>query len=218
MFTGIVEELGTIKRINASGQTLQLQISGQKVLEDVTVGDSIAVNGICLTVTAFTPQYFSVDVMPETFKSTSLAAVSVGSSVNLERAMRANSRFGGHIVSGHVDTVGKIIEKKAVQNAVYYTIAFDQQWSRYTIQKGSICVDGTSLTIFDQSPGSLTVSLIPHTQMSTVLGQKVVGNAVNLEFDTIAKYVERLLQVEPQKESKSSRIDETFLRTAGYLS
>ncbi|TXK90677.1 riboflavin synthase, partial [Parageobacillus sp. SY1] len=148
MFTGIIEEVGTIEQMRQSGEAIVMTIGAKKVLEDVHLGDSIAVNGVCLTVTSFTDRSFTVDVMPETVRATSLRTLTKGSKVNLERAMAANGRFGGHFVSGHVDGIGEIIRKWPSANAVYYEIKIPQELRKYMILKGSVAVDGTSLTIF----------------------------------------------------------------------
>ena len=189
MFTGIIEEMGTIKQIKTvSAQAIKLTVGAKKILTDVHLGDSISINGICLTVTDFNAEQFQVDVMPETIKSTSLSLLGEGSKVNLERSMPANGRFGGHFVSGHVDGTGKITEKIKQENAIYYTIELPE----YTLQKGSIAVDGVSLTIFERSNHSFIISLIPHTVSETILGLKKEGDIVNIECDMFAKYVHQM--------------------------
>lgn len=193
MFTGIVEEIGTVKTVIRNGNSLRLAISADLVLQDVKRGDSIAVNGICLTVTAFDRLTFSVDVMPETLKASSLFGVRPGTPVNLERAMPTGGRFGGHFVSGHVDGVGRIMQKRHVANAVYVDVQCDKALLKYIVPKGSISIDGTSLTVFDVSERGFTISLIPHTHRETVLGIKQTGDAVNLECDLLAKYMESLI-------------------------
>lgn len=193
MFTGIVEEIGSVKSVKRNGHSLRLVLSGAKVLDDVKIGDSISVNGICLTVTTFDASSFGVDVMPETLKASSLDGVKPGTRVNLERAMPANGRFGGHFVSGHVDGVGRITKKRPLANAVYVDIQCDPSLLPYIVPKGSISVDGTSLTVFDVSERGFTLSLIPHTYSETVLGSKHVGDPVNLECDLLAKYMEKLV-------------------------
>lgn len=191
MFTGIVEEVGRIQRINeVSERAVQLTIAAETVLTDVAIGDSIAVNGICLTVTDFTDDSFKVDVMPETIKATSLRAMEVGTNVNLERSLQMDGRIGGHFVTGHVDTVGEITRKEPVENAVYYDISLPESLMVYMIPKGSIAVDGVSLTIFDVQETSVTISLIPHTLQVTILGEREVGDVVNIEADMLAKHIE----------------------------
>lgn len=216
MFTGIVEEMGTIEKMqNVSEQAVQLTIKAEKVIEDVNIGDSISVNGICLTVTNFTKGSFQVDAMPETIKSTSLQMLKPGSQVNLERAMAANGRFGGHFVSGHVDGTGIILEKKQQENAIYYDIQIPEELARFLMHKGSITVDGTSLTLFGVNKNIFTISLIPHTVTETVLGGKGKGDIVNIECDMLAKYVQNMLQA--QQTDHSEKINEKFLQTNGFL-
>jgi riboflavin synthase len=215
LFTGIVEEIGTVKNIIKKGQTLILSIQATRILEDVHLGDSISVNGVCLTVTDFTRNEFSVDVMPETFQASNLKSLSTNHKVNLERAMAANSRFGGHIVSGHIDSTGEILSIKSMENAVIYKIKIPNDLSKYCIKKGSITIDGTSLTIFDVDNDSVTVSLIPHTRSHTILGSKKIGELVNIEFDLLGKYVEKMLGIKEMK--KESSITTSFLTQNGYL-
>lgn len=172
MFTGIVEEIGKIKAINGSQDSVEMVIKARKILDDVNLGDSISVNGVCLTVTEFTSDGFTVDVMPETVKSTSLRDLQRNDDVNLERAMSANGRFGGHIVSGHVDGIGKIVRKEPKGNAVYYEIEIPEELIEFMIYKGSVTVDGTSLTIFGLTKNTFTLSLIPHTLTETILRKK----------------------------------------------
>lgn len=194
MFTGIIEEQGTIKKMEKTSEnSVKLIIRAAAVLEDVKAGDSIAINGICLTVTEFTPEDFRVDVMPETVKATSLNNLHAGSGVNLERAMHVNDRFGGHFVSGHIDGVGTITRKEKVENAVYFDIKAPANASGLLLKKGSIAVDGISLTIFDVQEDSFTISLIPHTAAITSLGNKQAGDIVNLEYDMLGKYVQNML-------------------------
>ena len=196
MFTGIVEEKGHIEKMKQiSENAIQLSITASTILSDIQIGDSIAVNGICLTVTSHTETGFTVDVMPETMKATSLKEIGVQSPVNLERSMSANGRFGGHFVTGHVDFVGEIIDKKQVENAIYYDIAIPENALKYFIHKGSVAVDGVSLTVFnvEEERQTITISLIPHTATETILGEKQVGNLVNMECDVLAKLVEKQL-------------------------
>lgn len=212
MFTGIIEDIGTVKAVNSGRNSMQLTVSSKKIVEDVHLGDSIAVNGICLTVISFTNDSFTVDVMPESVKATSIQDVKVGSPVNLERAMSANGRFGGHFVTGHIDGTGTILRKRPEENAVYYDIKINAELSRYCIPKGSVAIDGTSLTIFGISDDILTVSLIPHTLEITLLGRKKVGDIVNIENDMLGKYV--LHQV--QNQQSKSNITEQLLRQNGF--
>ncbi|RLL40384.1 riboflavin synthase [Oceanobacillus piezotolerans] len=216
MFTGIIEEIGKVEKIQkVSEQAVEMTITSTKILEYVHLGDSIAVNGICLTVTNYTKNSFQVDAMPETILSTSLKDLKAGSKVNLERAMLANGRFGGHFVSGHVDGVGEILKKQKEQNAVYYQIQIPEELSRYVLHKGSITVDGTSLTVFGIENNLVTISLIPHTVSETILGGKGEGDKVNIECDMLAKHVQHMLQRE-QVEQKSE-IDADFLKSNGFM-
>lgn len=194
MFTGIIEEIGTMKRIAKQGQAMVLTIAARRITSDVHLGDSIAVNGVCLTVVAFDSASITVDVMPETFRRSTLKHLSVGAKVNLERAMAANSRFGGHIVQGHVDATGTVQSRQPEDNAVVFRIAPDDpSVLRYIVPKGSIAVDGISLTVVDVTESEFSVSIIPHTLAQTILQEKQPGHAVNLETDIIGKYVEKLL-------------------------
>lgn len=211
MFTGIIEELGTVETISQSTQAMELAIRANKILEDVQLGDSIAVNGVCLTVKQFSPSVFLADVMPETVKATSLQQLAAGMPVNLERAMSANGRFGGHIVSGHVDGIATIQRKRPVANAVYIDLAMEKYLIAECIKKGSITVDGTSLTIFDVTDTFITISLIPHTYEQTVLGFKKPGDVVNIETDLIGKYVKKHLQNQTE-----STITMDFLQRTGF--
>ncbi|GAB11042.1 riboflavin synthase alpha chain [Gordonia araii NBRC 100433] len=193
MFTGIVEERGTITAKTELTEAARLTVRGPTVTSDAAFGDSIAVNGVCLTVTELTADgEFAVDVMAETLRRSSLADLGVGASVNLERAMRADGRFGGHIVQGHVDGVGTIAEIAPAQNWTVIRIALPEHLDRYVVEKGSITVDGVSLTVSAVGEDWFEVSLIPTTLQHTNLGQAQVGTPVNLEADVIAKYVERL--------------------------
>lgn len=204
MFTGIIEEVGTIQKIKPKGNTLALNIKAKKVLEDIKRGDSFAVNGVCLTVTEMTHDSFFVDVMPETFHSTSLSNLQQGSQVNLERAMGSNGRFGGHFVTGHVDTVGQIVKRETKENATYIDIQYPDEFNHLPLYKGSIAIDGTSLTLFGMSGNQLTLSIIPHTEKESVLGIKRIGDKVNIEFDMIGKYVYSFLNGKPLTNQKES--------------
>lgn len=193
MFTGIIEEIGTVTSIKRKSHALELSIRAKVVLEDVKRGDSIAVNGVCLTVSSFTHDTFVVDVIPETFNSTTLANLSSNGRVNLERAMSAVGRFGGHFVSGHVDGIGVIRSIKKESNAITKKIELDSSLMKYMMRKGSVAIDGTSLTIFDVERTSITISLIPTTQYDSLIGDKGIGEKVNIECDMLAKYTERIL-------------------------
>ena len=193
MFTGIIEELGTVAAVEDQGDAIRLAISAAVVLEDVHLGDSIAVNGCCLTVTTVAGDTWTADVMQETLDKTGLAGVRPGDRVNLERAVTADKRLGGHIVQGHVDGVGTIVSRTASEHWEVVEIAMPEALSRYLVDKGSITVDGVSLTVVAARTDAFTVSLIPETLARTTLGTRQPGDRVNLEVDVIAKYVERLL-------------------------
>lgn len=214
MFTGIIEEVGKIAQIKKQGEFAVVTINASRVLEDVHLGDSIAVNGVCLTVTSFTSSQFTADVMSETLKRTSLGELQPSSPVNLERAMAANGRFGGHIVSGHIDGTGEVAEITPADNSVWYRIKTSPKLLRYIIEKGSITIDGISLTVVDVNDESFRVSIIPHTIKETNLGSKKIGSIVNLENDIVGKYIEQFLtKKEPAPETKLTM---DFLKNAGF--
>ncbi|CAM3227303.1 MULTISPECIES: riboflavin synthase [Brevibacillus] len=223
MFTGLVEEIGIVESITGNQEACRLRIRAQKVLEGVSIGDSISVNGICLTVTSFSLRHFEVDVMPETLRHTSLRQLQRGQKVNLERAMKLGDRFGGHLVSGHVDGTGTILSLQLHANAVRFRIEATAELLRYIIPRGSICIDGISLTVVDVNESSFSVSIIPHTLASTSLQDRKPGDRVNLEADMIGKYVERLL-LHPRNEQKAdkpqmasqSRLNLSFLQENGF--
>lgn len=201
MFTGIVEEVGRVERVQRGARSAVLSIRASRVLEDVHIGDSIAVNGVCLTVTDFDARGFRADVMPETMDRSALSSLSSGLPVNLERAMAANGRFGGHIVAGHVDAVGTIMRLRRDDNAVWFDIAAPESVLRYVVEKGSIAIDGVSLTVARVGEGEFSISAIPHTLANTALNFKRAGDRVNLEADIIGKYVEKLLRPAPERET-----------------
>lgn len=215
MFTGIIEEIGEMVRVEASSTSGKIELKADKVLEDTKIGDSIAVNGVCLTVIELKGDGFVADVMPETLKRSNLGQLSPGSRVNLERAMAMNGRFGGHIVSGHIDGTGAIEKVWREQNAVWYTVHTPKELMRYIVEKGSIAIDGTSLTVAKVTEESFSVSIIPHTLGETILGEKKAGDAVNLENDIIGKYVERLMQPKEQEKSGGG-ITKDFLLRVGF--
>lgn len=206
MFTGIIEEKGIVSSIKQQGQSLILSVKAEKVLRDVSLGDSIAVNGVCLTVTTLTEHLFTADVMPETFQATTLKQLVSGSPVNLERAMPATGRFGGHIVSGHIDGMGVIKKRETAHNAISFEIGASDDLLRYIVPKGSIAIDGTSLTVFDVSRDRFTISIIPHTLEETIFGVKQPGDSVNLECDVIGKYVEKMLSVNNSKSTNLAQL------------
>ena len=204
MFTGIVEETGTLRSLSRGSKSCVIHVQCSTVLEDTRIGDSIAVNGICLTVTSVESGGFTADVMNETLSRSSLAQTRPGDPVNLERAMAANGRFGGHIVSGHIDGTGIIREIRDDDNAVWYTVEAPPEILRYVVEKGSIAIDGISLTVAVVTDSYFKVSIIPHTSSETTLTSKKVGDIVNLENDIIGKYVEKLLG------GGSGNLDELF--------
>jgi riboflavin synthase len=197
MFTGLVEERGTVVGIESLGDSVRLTLRGPLVTSDASHGDSIAVNGCCLTVSALDGDVFTADVMDESLRRTSLGDLSVGSSVNLERAVTAGARLGGHIVQGHVDGVGSLLERTPSDHWDVLRFSLPPELARYLVQKGSITVSGVSLTVVEVTEDTFTVSLIPTTLADTILGSLVLGDRVNLEVDIVAKYVERLLTVPP---------------------
>ncbi|MDD2217700.1 MAG: riboflavin synthase [Eubacteriales bacterium] len=212
MFTGIIEEIGKVQGIQKGAYSAILKIQATDIIQDTHLGDSIAVNGVCLTVTSVSSGGFTADVMHETLNRSSLGSLRIGSSVNLERAMLANGRFGGHIVSGHIDGTGTILDIRRDDNAVWYTIKSPIAILRYVIEKGSIAIDGISLTVARVYNDSFSVSVIPHTASLTTLSQRRVGDSVNLENDCISKYVERLIG----KETQNSNITSEFLTKHGF--
>jgi riboflavin synthase len=193
VFTGIIEELGAVQSIRRGGDQFTLEIMAPKLAPSLEIGDSIAVNGICLTVTTKTGSSFTVDVMPETVAKTDLNELKMGEMVNLERAMTLSGRLGGHLVAGHVDGVGVIKSKVSQKNALIIKIDTPATVTRYLIERGSIAIDGISLTVIDYGDAHVTVSIIPHTAKVTTLGFKGSGDRVNLEADVIGKYVEKFV-------------------------
>lgn len=219
MFTGIIEEMGEVLGIKRTGSSAKIQIRAKRVLDGTKTGDSIAVNGVCLTVTEMRGPVFSADVMPETLVRSSLGHLKAQSRVNLERAMAADGRFGGHIVSGHIDGTGTIGQITKEGNAVRYRIAAEPGIMRGIVEKGSIAIDGISLTVTMVQAGQFEVSVIPHTLSETTLAHKKQGEIVNLENDVIGKYVERLLFFEGLNTNTpkvGSAITKEFLLRAGF--
>ncbi|MDO5029112.1 MAG: riboflavin synthase [Corynebacterium sp.] len=194
MFTGIVEELGEVREIKRETDSITMTIHCATVLDDVHHGDSIAVNGVCLTVVDFGDDYFTADLMQETLDRSSLGQVEVGSKVNLERATAVGQRLGGHIVQGHVDGTGEVISRTPGERWEVVRISLPEQLAKYVVEKGSIAVDGTSLTVSAVGDGFFEVSLIPTTLTDSVIGQAGIGTKVNLEVDVLAKYVEKMLE------------------------
>ncbi|PLV64472.1 riboflavin synthase [Brachyspira pilosicoli] len=213
MFTGIVEEIGTVKSV----QSKVITIEASKIFDDLHLGDSVAVNGTCLTVSSFDNKIFNADVTQETLNRTNLGSLKNGSKVNLERAMTLSGRFGGHIVSGHIDGVGSIKSMKKDDNAIILTIEVSKHLMKYIVEKGSVAVDGISLTVASLTDNSFSIAVIPHTLKETVLYYKKEGDKVNIENDVIGKYVERLLTFkEYNNDSKKSNITMEFLLKNGF--
>jgi len=215
MFTGLVEEIGEIRSIEKGAKSARITIKADKILIGTKLGDSIATNGVCLTVTEFDKNSFSVDVMAETVRSSNLGKLKPGSLVNLERALRVSDRLGGHIVSGHIDGIGTIVDFYKEENAIWICIETTKDILKYIVHKGSITIDGISLTVAYVDENIFKVSIIPHTKDETTLTIKKIGDEVNLESDMIAKYVEKLLKYgETPKEKKSISMD--FLEKNGF--
>ena len=221
MFTGIVEEIGAVRTVVSGSEWGSLSIGARQVLEDTRRGDSIAVNGVCLAVTALSRDGFTADVMAETLRRSNLGALKVGEAVNLERALAANGRFGGHIVSGHVDNLGEIVNTKQEGSALWLTLSAPPDVLELVVKKGSVTLDGVSLTVAERTERTFSVSLIPTTQTDTTLLRKRPGDKINLETDIIGKYVRALLHKSapaalPEGQSQESRLTEDFLRRNGF--
>ena len=214
MFTGIIEEIGKIKSVSRGSRSVVLEVAANKVLEDTRIGDSIATNGVCLTVTAIREGAFLADVMPETMHRSNLGDLHPGDRVNLERALCLNSRLGGHLVAGHIDGVGQITGQKKDDNSIWITIASSPEILHYIIEKGSVAIDGVSLTVAEVNEREFKVSVIPHTQAQTTLTSKRIGETVNLENDMIAKYVEKWMNPASGQEGKGLTLE--FLREQGF--
>jgi riboflavin synthase len=218
MFTGIIEAKGTIKSLVNHGDDIRLTVeTGKLDMSDVALGDSIATNGVCLTVVEFGEHFYSVDVSSETIKYTGFADYSSGSAVNLEKAMRADTRFGGHIVSGHVDGVGEVLSVTDHQRYVEIWVKAPDELAKYIAHKGSITVDGVSLTVNEVKGAAFMLWLIPHTLQETVMGTYAKGTKVNLEVDVIARYLERLMLGDKAAQEEKQDISMSFLAEHGYL-
>lgn len=214
MFTGIVEEIGLVENVKKGPASASVTINAPAVTAGTKTGDSIAVNGICLTVTSLAGSTFTADIMHESLNRSSLSDLRRGCRVNLERAMAADGRFGGHIVSGHVDGTGIISAIREDDNAVWYTIRTSPAIMRYIVEKGSVTIDGVSLTVAAVAEDSFSVSVIPHTRQVTIMGDLRAGDKVNLENDIIGKYVEKFLK--PEETSVKSNITREFLTRCGF--
>jgi riboflavin synthase len=200
MFTGLVEEKGILKEKIPTGDGFQFEIQAQKVLEDLNIGSSIAVNGCCLTVVKRTEGTFSVDTIEETLNKTNLGILKQGDKVNLERPLKADARLGGHFVLGHIDTTGRIDDIKELSNSHWMTISFPEKFKQYLIYVGSVAIDGVSMTVAELKDNSFSVGIIPHTWKETIFSEKKIGDTVNLEFDVLGKYVERIMNNKPADE------------------
>lgn len=217
MFTGIIEATGSAKKLEQNQSNWRLHIDAGKLdLSDVVLGDSIAVNGCCLTVVKLSDKQFSADVSNETLNCTTLASLKTGVRVNLEKAMLANSRFGGHIVSGHVDGVGTLLSSSADGKSIRLVYEAPAELAKYIAGKGSICIDGTSLTVNEVIGATFTINVIPHTQEETIIGDYTVGQQVNLEVDLVARYLERLMSSESEITAQADSIDKDFLAKHGF--
>ncbi len=211
MFTGIIEEKGVIKSIRSGGRFARIVISAAKIIEDLKIGDSINTDGVCLTVTEFSSSSFTVDVMPETLLRSTFGKLKPGSTVNLERALRLSDRLGGHIVSGHIDGTGRLEKIRKDENAIWLSIVAEEPILRYIVEKGSVAIDGISLTIVKVDHHTFEVSVIPHTQAETTILTKKTGDAVNIECDIIGKYIEKLSKTNGEK------MDVNFLAENGFV-
>lgn len=216
MFTGLIEEVGSMEGAFTGDKSMKLTIRAKKVLENIKLGDSISTNGVCLTVSSFDSHTFTVDVMPETMRKTNLGKLKKGSPVNLERALKVSDRLGGHIVSGHVDGTGFIKDYNDEGIATWLTVETNKEVIKYIIPKGSIAIDGTSLTVVDTFEDSFRVSLIPVTKEETVLLKKGLGDEVNLECDIVGKYIERFMNFNKDIKNTST-IDMKLLMDNGFL-
>ncbi|MGL5313741.1 MAG: riboflavin synthase [Peptostreptococcaceae bacterium] len=217
MFTGIIEEIGIIEKINNGVKSSKLIIRANKVLEKTKIGDSICTNGVCLTVCSLNNNVFEADVMAETLRRSNLGNLKTGSKVNLERALTLETRMGGHIVSGHIDGIGEITSTTKEDNAVWVSVKASSEILKYIVEKGSIAIDGISLTVAYVDEEIFKVSIIPHTKDETILLSKEIHSTVNLECDVIGKYVEKLLGLQKKETKKQSSITESFLIENGFI-
>jgi len=217
LFTGIVEEVGIVDEIKKGIEHCSIKIEATKVLENTNLGDSISVNGVCLTVTKLNTNTLEADMVSETLKRSSLGNLSKGSKVNLERALSSNGRFGGHIVSGHIDCTGEIISRIKEDKAILITIRPSTNSIKYIVEKGSIAIDGISLTIAYVDNEKFMLSIIPHTSKETTLINKRIGELVNIEFDIVGKYIESFINFNNKNSLNESKINENFLRENGFM-
>ena len=213
MFTGIIEELGLIKKIRTISSGLQVSISAKEIMDDLKIGDSLSINGVCLTVIQYSADLLTFDLISETLEKSNLGDLNEGDSVNLERALKVDGRFGGHIIQGHVETLGVILDKQTEKDNIILSVGLDPEWMRFCIPKGSIALDGISLTISRIEANIIEVSLIPHTLKNTTLGMKNKSDTLNVETDIIGKYVDRLLSFD----NEESEIDLGILKTIRHI-
>ena len=213
MFTGIIEELGLIKKIRTISSGLQVSISAKEIMDDLKIGDSLSINGVCLTVIQYAADLLTFDLVSETLEKSNLGDLNEGDSVNLERALKVDGRFGGHIIQGHVETLGVILDKQTEKDNIILSVGLDPEWMRFCIPKGSIALDGISLTISRIEANIIEVSLIPHTLKNTTLGMKNKSDTLNVETDIIGKYVDRLLSFD----NEESEIDLGILKTIRHI-
>jgi riboflavin synthase len=215
MFTGLIEDVGTIRQLRRGGEGARITVATRLPMEEITLGESVAVNGICLTVVSFGSGTFAADVSPESLERSTLGELAPGAAVNLERALRLSDRLGGHLVSGHVDGVATVTERRQDRNAVRFTFRLPKELTRYLVEKGSVTVDGISLTVNEVGAESFGLAVIPHTLSATTLKDLRPGGRVNIETDLIGKYVERFLGKDPS--SGGSTLDLRFLANNGFL-
>ncbi|NSW90876.1 MAG: riboflavin synthase [Firmicutes bacterium] len=216
MFTGIIQELGRVSGIAQGNSSIRLSINCRDILDDIETGDSIAVNGICLTASRLGTGWFSADVMPETMRKTNLGTLKVGDSVNLESAMRFGGKMGGHIVTGHIDGTGVVADRREEDNALWITVGVSNNILKYIVEKGSVAVDGVSLTVAHVDEGSFKVSLIPHTAGVTTLARRRIGDVLNIECDIIGKYVEKFINRRFSGKKAENGMTLNFLRENGF--
>lgn len=217
MFTGIIEAVGLVKSIENRGDSARIEITTADLPEnDLKIGDSVSINGVCLTVTTRSNSTFSADIGAETLKVTALRKISVGQPVNVERAMQMGQRFGGHVVQGHIDAVGKVLNINKIANGVEVNIEFSDKFAKYIVKRGSVAINGVSLTVTDCTKNQFRVFLIPHTLESTVFKFMTAGSEVNLEFDLMGKYVEKMMASNNDEKKVDSKITENFLRENGF--
>lgn len=217
MFTGIIEGFGTIKSLSGSGEGKKMSIESDFELDDTRIGDSIAVNGACLTAVKLSGRIFEVDISPETMEKSTFKSAKPGDRVNLERALKVSGRLDGHIVSGHIDGIGIVSSVEERSNAIIITVSAPANIMKYVIEKGSVAVDGTSLTINSCGENFFSLAVIPHTKNLSTIGSKKVGSRVNLEADVVGKYIEKLITGKRPSSEKKAGLSIDFLKDNGFL-